>query len=81
MHTQALDIDTLTAADIRAEYARCNNEGGGFDPSSEITGWALIRATTTTDDPTIYEDADGLYVLVGTDGMGTDESRWAVRPE
>ena len=55
MHTQALDIDTLTAADI--------------------------RAAATTDDPAIYEDADGLYVLVGTDGMGTDESRWAVRPE
>lgn len=79
MHT--LDIDTLTAAEIRSEYNRCNNEGCGFDPSSEIAGWTLIRAAATTDDPAIYEDADGLYVLVGTDGMGTDESRWAVRPE
>lgn len=81
MHTQALDIDTLTATEIRGEYARCNNEGGGFDPSPDIDGWALIRAAATTDDPAIYEDAEGLYVLVGTDGMGSDESRWAVRPE
>lgn len=56
-----------------------NNQGLGFDPSDEIDGWILRRAAETTDDVSVYEDEEGATVLVGTDGSGSDDSRWAVR--
>lgn len=63
------------------KYDELNNAGQGFDPSAEIGGWTLLRAAETTDDVSEYVDEDGQLVLVGTDGSGDEDSRWAVRVE
>ena len=67
-------------ADRHALYTAGNNAGDGFAPN--ITErWTLHHTARATDDVAVYTDDHDRPVLVGTDGMGTDESRWAVRPE
>lgn len=60
-----------------------NNAAEGFDPTFEIDAWALVRRAETTDDVSVYtttdDQGDEWVILVGTDGMGSDDSRWAVR--
>lgn len=64
-------------------YNALNNAGQGFDPSDDLGGWRLLHEARTTDDVSVYEeidtDGDVWLVLVGTDGTGSDDSRWAVR--
>jgi hypothetical protein len=61
-----------------ATFTRLNSEGEGFDPTEEIGEWKLVWLAGTTDDVAVYRDGDDV-VLVGTDGSGDDDSRWAVR--
>jgi hypothetical protein len=59
-----------------------NNAGRGFDPASEIDDWTLVRSASSTDDVSVYSDRFGgdVWVFcVGTDGTGSDDSRWAVQ--
>ena len=62
-----------------ATFAALNNAGEGFDPADEIAAWTLVEAADTTDAVSVYRDESGATVLVGTDGSGDDDSRWAVR--
>lgn len=58
-------------------YQSGNNHGEGQAVDDvDMDGLALVWAARTTDDLSVYGDADRL-VLVGTDGSG-DDSRWAV---
>jgi hypothetical protein len=67
----------------RRAFATLNNAGEGFDPSHDIDGWEVEREAATTDDVAVYsytdDEGDRWLVLVGTDGTGSDDSRWAVR--
>jgi len=65
-------------AEASATFTRLNSEGEGFDPTEEIGGWKLVWLPDSTDGVTVYRDGDDA-VLVGTDGSGDDDSRWAVR--
>lgn len=62
----------------RAIFSTLNNSGEGFDPTAEIGGWTLHSAARNTSDIAVYVDGADV-VLVGTDGTGSDDSRWAVR--
>ena len=75
--SSALSSSTSSRA-LSAEFSARNNAGEGFDPSGEIDGWALVFGAATTDDVAVYRDGDDA-VLVGTDGSGDEDSRWAVR--
>ena len=61
-----------------ATFSRLNDEGEGFDPAEEISEWKLVWLAGSTDGVAVYRDGDDA-VLVGTDGSGDDDSRWAVR--
>ena len=81
-----IEISDLTRLDSlarRTAFTVLNNAGKGFDPEPEIDAWTLVRLTDNTDDVSVYrytdEDGDTWHVLVGTDGTGSDDSRWAVR--
>jgi len=71
-----LDFDRGGEAD--ETYQRINDAGDGFDPTREIDAWTLVYRAQNTDEVSIYADGDDA-ILVGTDGMGDDDSRWAVR--
>lgn len=74
-----LDLFSMTTRDLNRAYSAANDAGQGFAPL-EINSWRLVREAETTSDVDVYEDEDGLIVLVGTDGTGSVESYWAVRP-
>ena len=59
-------------------YRQINDAGDGFDPTSRIDSWELVYASSSTDHVSIYRDGDDA-ILVGTNGMGDEDSRWAVR--
>ena len=63
--------------DASATFIRLNNAGEGFDPT-EISEWKLVWLADSTDGVAVYRDGDDA-ILVGTDGSGDDDSRWAVR--
>jgi len=65
-------------AEASATFSRLNNEGEGFDPADEIAGWKVVWLADDTNGVAVYRDGDDA-ILVGTDGSGDEESRWAVR--
>lgn len=71
-----MNLTPTTAANV---FSARNNAGAGFDPSAAIDTWTLVLVASSTSDVSIYTDESGATVLVGTDGIGSDDSRWAVR--
>lgn len=61
-----------------ATFSRLNDQGEGFDPAEEIGGWKVVWLADGTDGVAVYQDGYDA-ILVGTDGSGDDDSRWAVR--
>jgi hypothetical protein len=72
-------------SDLRAlDLFRAGNDAGdGFAPPEDMVGegWELFASRDSTDDVEVWLDNKRRIVLVGTDGTGSDDSRWAVRPE
>lgn len=70
-----------SAASAHAAYAALNNAGEGYDPTGDDL--VTVSEADTTDGVSIYrwtdDDGDQWLVLVGTDGRGSEDSRWAVR--
>jgi len=69
-------LDGDSEGEANDTYQR--DAGDGFDPTSRIGFWELVYASSSTDQVSIYRDGDDA-ILIGTDGMGDDDSRWAVR--
>lgn len=67
----------------RLAFRTLNDRGQGFDPTGIDSLWDLREHAATTDDVAVYraQDAEGdeWVILVGTDGTGSEDSRWAVR--
>ena len=74
-----MNLSTIIA-DRNALFTAGNNAGDGFDPGSMLTGGRPTHRADTTDDVSVYV-VGGKAILVGTDGTGDDDSRWAVEVE
>ena len=63
-------------------FSELNDAGKGYDPTGDDLG-ELVRDAETTSDVAVWrwtdESGDEWLILVGTDGSGSDDSRWAVR--
>jgi len=83
--SMTIDQDDCIRSPLRAAAAHSllNNRGEGFDPTGDIDGWELVYEARTTDEVSVYrhtdDEGDFWVYLVGTDGSGSDDSRWATR--
>ena len=71
-----MNLSTIIANRV-ALFTAGNNAGDGFDPAAMLTGGRPTHRADTTDDVSVYVIGDEA-ILVGTDGTGDDDSRWAV---
>jgi len=71
-----MNIDQIIN-DRDALFTSGNNDGDGYDPEADIQGLLPVHTAETTDDVSVYLLGDRA-VLVGTDGSGSDDSRWGV---
>ncbi len=74
MNIRSLGMDELVGL-----YNEKNNVGEGFDPSDDISSGRLelVIEAGNTSEVSVYKNVFDV-ILVGTDGSGSEGSRWAV---
>lgn len=75
-----MNIRSLEVNELIGLYNEKNNAGEGFDPSDDISSGRLelVIEAGSTSEVSVYKNVFGDVILVGTDGSGSEGSRWAV---